>query len=109
MKPRIYSAPAVKVLTQTTMKNVSINHGTKEFFNLNKCPSQLLPLNLNTYVVTGYGSTAIVHILIISVWGPSLDVRIGRLNTVPALEGLTLQGPTDLDSMVLQLFIHVLF
>ena len=36
-----------------------------------------------------YGSTAIINILILSVRGPTLDVRIWRLKSVPASKGLT--------------------
>ena len=37
-----------------------------------------------------HGCTAIINVLILSTWGPSLYVKIWRMKTVPALKGLNL-------------------
>ena len=66
--------------TPTTLKYGDINHErSKGFFNLKlSCLNQLFPLHLNTYVMR---STAIRNVLILSVRGSSLYVRIWRPQT----------------------------
>ena len=56
------------------------------FFNLKS--SQLVLSASFEYL--RYGSTAVKDILILLVWGPSLDIRSRRLKTVSALKGLIL-------------------
>ena len=75
-------------LTGTTLTYYCIiyNHGD-QIWNHHKCLSWLFPLHLNTY--WHYGSTAIINSLILSVRGPSLDVRIWRLRTSPRWKGET--------------------
>ena len=69
---RYISSPSLR----TTLKYFCINHGDQRyFFQFEIIINVLLPPYLNTYVIF-YG-----HILILSVRGPSLYVRIWRLQT----------------------------
>ena len=58
-----------------------------------KCPSFNLEIIINVLVSSSrfiwilcYGSTAIINFVILSVWTSSVDVRLWRLKTVPALK-----------------------
>ena len=86
MKTRIYTAPAIKglkwfyhlQLTRKALKCVSINHGDQRVFsilNQHKCLIKLFPLYFIWIPMLYYGSTAIIQILVLSVRGPTLDVR----------------------------------
>ena len=78
MKTRIYAAPAVKGLILTTLKYFCKNHGDQRFFLFEVITNVLASFSAS-FEYLWYGSTAVKNILILSVLGSILYVRIWRL------------------------------
>ena len=78
----------VLMLTLTARNFLWINHGDRRVFsmwNYHKCIMSQLGLSAS-FEYLCYRSMVIIHFHTLSARGPSLDVRIWRLKTVPALK-----------------------